>query len=298
VTIEVPAEQRSRGETLRAAVAERRALLVPGAADALAARIIEDLGFEAVYLTGAGLANAAFGVPDLGLVTLTEVVNAVAAIADVCALPLIVDADTGFGNPLNVIRAVRLLERAGANALQIEDQIFPKRCGHFDGKAVIPPGDMVMKIKAAVDSRASPDLLIIARTDARAVEGLASAIERAQAYVEAGADVTFVEAPVTVEEMRRIPASIPAPQVVNMVVGGRTPLLPASTLREMGFSLVLYANAALQASVRAMRDVLGVLREDGSVARVSDRLASFELRQQVVKKAAWDRLDAKYRHDP
>jgi 2-methylisocitrate lyase-like PEP mutase family enzyme len=298
MTIEVPAEQRSRGETLRAAVAERRALLVPGAADALAARIIEDLGFEAVYLTGAGLANAAFGVPDLGLVTLTEVVNAAAAITDVCALPLIVDADTGFGNPLNLIRAVRLLERAGANALQIEDQVFPKRCGHFDGKAVIPPGDMVMKIKAAVDSRLSPDLLIIARTDARAVEGLAGAIERAQAYVEAGADITFVEGPASVEEMRRIPTSIPAPQVANMVVGGRTPLLPAGTLREMGFSLVLYANAALQASVHAMRDVLGALREDGSVARVSNRLASFELRQQIVKKAAWDRLDAKYRHDP
>ena len=298
MTIEVPAEQRNRGGTLRAAVAERRALLVPGAADALAARIIEDLGFEAVYLTGAGLANAAFGVPDLGLVTLTEVVNAVAAITDVCALPLIVDADTGFGNALNVIRAVRLLERAGANALQIEDQIFPKRCGHFDGKAVIPPGEMVMKIRAAVDSRVSPDLLIIARTDARAAEGLTAAIERAQAYVEAGADVTFVEAPVTVEEMRRIPASIPVPQVANMVVGGRTPLLPASTLREMGFALVLYANAALQASVHAMRDVLGTLRQDGSVARVSDRLAPFELRQQVVKKAAWDQLDAKYRHDP
>jgi 2-methylisocitrate lyase-like PEP mutase family enzyme len=298
VTIKVPVEQRSRGETLRAAVAERRALLVPGAADALAARIIEDLGFEAVYLTGAGLANAAFGVPDLGLVTLTEVVSAAAAITDVCALPLIVDADTGFGNALNVIRAVRLLERAGANALQIEDQIFPKRCGHFDGKAVVPQGDMVMKIKAAVDSRLSPDLLIIARTDARAVEGLGRAIERAQAYAEAGADVTFVEAPATIEEMRTIPTSILAPQVANMVVGGRTPLLPASALREMGFSLVLYANAALQASVHAMRDVLGALREDGSVARVSDRLASFELRQQVVKKAAWDRLDAKYRHDP
>lgn len=298
VTIEVPAEQRNRGATLRAAVAERRALLVPGAADALAARIIEDLGFEAVYLTGAGLANAAFGVPDLGLVTLTEVVNAVAAVADVCTLPLIVDADTGFGNALNMIRAVRLLERAGANALQIEDQVFPKRCGHFDGKAVIPRGEMVMKIKAAVDSRLSPDLLIIARTDARAVEGFAAAIERAHAYVEAGADVTFVEAPATIEEMRRIPATIPAPQVANMVVGGRTPLLPASTLREMGFSLVIYANAALQASVHAMREVLGALREEGSVARVSDRLASFDLRQQVVKKAAWDRLDAKYRYDP
>ena len=284
--------------TLRTAVAERRALVVPGAADALAARIIEDLGFEAVYLTGAGLANAAFGVPDLGLVTLTELVNSVSAIVDVCSLPLIVDADTGFGNALNLIRAVRLLERAGAGAIQIEDQVFPKRCGHFDGKAVVPPAEMVMKIKAAADARVSRDLLIVARTDARAIEGLDAAIERAQAYVEAGADVTFVEAPATLDELRRIPVSIAAPQVANMVVGGRTPLVPAAALRDMGFALVLYANAALQASIHAMREVLGALRDDGSVARVADRLASFELRQQVVKKADWDARDIKYRDDP
>jgi 2-methylisocitrate lyase-like PEP mutase family enzyme len=285
----------TRSAALRLAIFERRALLVPGAANALSARIIEDLGFEAVYLTGAGLANTAFGIPDLGLVTLTEVVDAVTAITDVCALPLIVDADTGFGNPLNVIRTVRLLENAGANALQIEDQVFPKRCGHFDRKAVIAAAEMVTKIKAAVDSRRSPDLLIIARTDARAVEGLERAIDRAQAYVEAGADVTFVEAPATVDEMRAITTAIPVPQVANMVVGGRTPLLPAATLRELGFAIVLYANAALQASIHAMRDVLGALRDDGSVARVLDRMSSFELRQRTVNKQHWDELDAKYR---
>jgi 2-methylisocitrate lyase-like PEP mutase family enzyme len=270
---------------------------VPGAADALAARIVEDLGFEAVYLTGAGLANAAFGVPDLGLVTLSELVGAASAIRDVCSLPLIVDADTGFGNALNLVRGVRLLERAGASAIQIEDQVFPKRCGHFEGKAVIPSGEMVMKIKAAVDARTSPDLLVIARTDARAVEGLEPAIARAQAYAEAGADATFVEAPATLEELRRIPAAVPVPQVANMVVGGKTPLVPASTLQDMGFALVLYANAALQASIHAMREVLGALRRDGSVERVADRLASFELRQRMVNKAAWDELDARYRAD-
>jgi 2-methylisocitrate lyase-like PEP mutase family enzyme len=285
----------NRGRRLRVALNERRAVLVPGAANALTARIIEDLGFEAVYVTGAGIANTNFGVPDVGLVTMTEVVDVVVAIADACSAPLIVDADTGFGNPLNVIRAVRSLERAGANALQLEDQIFPKRCGHFSGKGVVSADDMVMKIKAAVDTRRSADLLIIARTDARAIEGLAGAIDRAQRYAEAGADATFVEAPTSTDELRTIAASLAAPQIANMVVGGQTPLLSAAALREMGFAVVLYANTALQAAIQAMRDVLGALHEDGTLARVQDRLASFESRQQTVNKAAWDQLDDKYR---
>jgi 2-methylisocitrate lyase-like PEP mutase family enzyme len=285
----------NRGRRLRVALNERRAVLVPGAANALTARIIEDLGFEAVYVTGAGIANTNFGVPDVGLVTMTEVVDVVVAIADACSAPLIVDADTGFGNPLNVIRAVRSLERAGANALQLEDQIFPKRCGHFSGKGVVSADDMVMKIKAAVDTRRSADLLIIARTDARAIEGLAGAIDRAQRYAEAGADATFVEAPTSTDELRTIAASLAAPQIANMVVGGQTPLLSAAALREMGFAVALYANTALQAAIQAMRDVLGALHEDGTLARVQDRLASFESRQQTVNKAAWDQLGDKYR---
>lgn len=288
-------DQRNRGAFLRTALHERRGIVVPGAANALTARIAEDLEFEALYVTGAGIANTGGGVPDIGLMTMTEIVDVVAAIADSCDLPLIVDADTGFGNALNVIRAVRLLERAGANALQIEDQVFPKRCGHFGGKSVIPVAEMSMKIKAAVDARRSSDLLIIARTDARAVEGLAGAIERAHQYVEAGADVTFVEAPTSVEELRTIATEIDVPQVANMVAGGQTPLLPAGALREMGFALVLYANAALQASIHAMREVLGALHEDGSLERVRDRLASFESRQQTVRKTDWDRLDARYK---
>lgn len=287
-------ESGNRGAMLRAAINERRGIVVPGAANALAARIAEDAGFTILYVTGAGIANTSYGVPDLGLVTMTEVVDVVTAIADSCSAPLIVDADTGFGNPLNVIRTIRRLERAGANAIQLEDQIFPKRCGHFAGKGVITTDSMVMKIKAAVDTRHSSDLLIIARTDARAVEGLPAAIDRAHRYVEAGADVIFIEAPVSAEELRTVAAAVDVPQVANMVIGGQTPLLPAEALRDMGFALLLYANAALQASIKAMQEVLGALHRHGSLDGVRDRLASFESRQQTVKKAEWDRLDAKY----
>ena len=287
-------ESGNRGPMLRAAINERRGIVVPGAANALAARIADDVGFEILYVTGAGIANTSYGVPDLGLVTMTEVVDVVTAISDSCSASLIVDADTGFGNPLNVIRTVRRLERAGANALQLEDQLFPKRCGHFAGKGVIPTDSMVMKIKAAVDTRHSSDLLIIARTDARAVEGLPAAIDRAHRYVEAGADVIFIEAPVSAEELRTVAAAVDVPQVANMVVGGQTPLLPADVLRDMGFALLLYANAALQASIKAMQEVLGALHQHGSLDGVRDRLASFESRQQTVRKAEWDRLDGKY----
>ncbi len=285
----------SAGGKLKAALAGRRALLVPGAANALTARLIEDLGFEAIYLTGAGLANTSLGVPDIGLATLSELAEMTAAIADVTTLPLIVDGDTGFGNALNTIRTVRMLERAGAAALQLEDQVFPKRCGHFAGKEVIPATEMVAKIKAAADARHSQDFLLIARTDARAVESLDAAIERAGRYVEAGADVTFVEAPINAQELAEIPRRLSVPQVANMVVGGKTPLASQQDLKAMGFSLVLYANAALQASVLAMREVLGALHEDGSLARVENRLASFDERQRLVDKDRWDALEKRYR---
>jgi 2-methylisocitrate lyase-like PEP mutase family enzyme len=279
---------------LKQALAERRAMLVPGTANALTARIIEDLGFEAIYLTGAGLANTNLGVPDIGLVTLTELVDATAAITAATTLPLIVDADTGFGNALNVARTVRALERAGAAAIQLEDQVSPKRCGHFEGKEVIPAAEMAGKLKAAVDTRNSGDFLVIARTDARAIEGLEAAIARAQIYAEAGADLTFVEAPVSPEELAEIPRRLPVPQVANMVVGGKTPLASQQELAAMGFGLVLYANAALQASVLAIQEVLGVLRKDGSLARVDSRLASFAERQRLVGKGEWDALEARF----
>ncbi len=283
-----------RRRRLRAAVEERRALLVPGAANALTARVIEDAGFDALYVTGAGVANTLLGVPDIGLVTLTEIVQTVEAIGEISSLPMVVDIDTGFGNAINTRRTVRLLERAGACGLQIEDQVFPKKCGHFDGKGVIPVGEMVSKVKAAVDARDDANLLIMARTDARAIEGLDAAIERAQRYVEAGADLTFVEAPVSVEEMRAITERLAVPQIANMVVGGRTPLLPQSELAEIGFALVLYANTPLQAAMRAMSEVLGALRRDGGLDAVRDRLADFGERQRLVDKASYDALEKRY----
>src|SRR5690242_9554129 len=282
------------GQRLKLAISERRALLVPGAANALTARCIEDLGFDAIYLTGAGLANTELGVPDIGLVTLTELARATEAIAGATTLPLIVDADTGFGNAINVAHTVRILERAGAAAIQLEDQSFPKRCGHFAGKELIRAAEMVGKIEAAVDARRSADCVMIARTDARAIEGLDPALSRAQSYAEAGADMTFVEAPEGPGELAEIPRRLAVPQVANMVVGGKTPLATQAELGAMGFGLVLYANAALQASVRAMQEVLGALRRDGSLSAISDRLAGFAERQRLVGKPDWDALEARF----
>jgi 2-methylisocitrate lyase-like PEP mutase family enzyme len=286
----------SRRKSFRRAVAERRALLVPGAANALTARIIEDLGFEALYLTGAGFANTELGIPDIGLVNMTEITEAAMRIGDICSLPLIVDIDTGFGNALNVYRTVRTMERAGAAALQIEDQVFPKKCGHFDGKGIIPIKEMVAKIHAAVDTRTDPDLLIIARTDARAVEGLTQALDRAEAMLEAGADMLFVEAPLDREELQRI-AQLPAPQLVNIVFGGRTPMLSRSELQEMGFSVVLYANAALQATIQAVGSVLSHLRDTGSLANMESSLAGFAERQRIVGKEHFDAIEKTYAVD-
>lgn len=211
-------------QRLKELLARRAAVTVPGAANALFARVIEELGFEAVYVTGAGIANMLLGAPDVGLTTMTEVRDTAAAIAEAVSVPIIVDADTGYGNAVNVVRTVRALERAGAAGIQIEDQVFPKKCGHFAGKDVIAREEMVQKIKAAVDTRHDQSLQIIARTDAYAVEGLERALERAQAYVAAGADATFVEAPTTLEELARIPKALDVPQVANIVFGGKTPI--------------------------------------------------------------------------
>jgi 2-methylisocitrate lyase-like PEP mutase family enzyme len=290
-----PEEIRMRNTTrLKDLISRRQALTVPGSPNALFARVVEDLGFSAVYVTGAGIANMHLGAPDIGLTTLTEVASTVAAISDAVSLPLIVDADTGFGNALNMVRTIRVLERAGAAGIQIEDQVFPKRCGHFAGKEVIPLDQMVQKIKAAVDARKDQDLQIIARTDARAIEGLDKAIERAQAFALAGADLTFVEAPLSLAELARIAKEIPVPQVANIVFGGKTPDPGRKHLEEMGFSIVLYANAILQAALKASNDVLIALRDNGSLEQVANQLASFEQRQQSVAKDSWDELERRY----
>lgn len=278
---------------LRALVAQRRAVIVPGAANALTARIIEDVGFPAVYITGAGLTNSQLGMPDLALLTVSELAETTSRISDICGLPLIVDIDTGFGNPVNVYRTVRMLERAGASALQIEDQVFPKKCGHFSGKAVIPMDEMLGKIKAALDSRDDANLQIIARTDSRSVEGIDYALDRANAFIEAGADMVFVEAPVNIEEIKRI-AALPAPQIMNVVIGGKTPMLSLEELKELGFSVVLYANAAVQATILATQNILLQLQREGSLAGYETLMVGFEERQRVVGKPFFDGLEKLY----
>jgi 2-methylisocitrate lyase-like PEP mutase family enzyme len=276
---------------LRALLQQEKGVLVPGAPNALAARIIADLGFKAVYLTGAGLTNMHLGLPDLGFMDLTMVADHTMAIRGVVDLPLIVDADTGFGNAINVTHTVRTLEQAGASAIQLEDQHAPKRCGHFSGKELIPAEEMVSKIRSAVDSRRD-GLVIIARTDACAVEGFEAAIDRASRYVEAGADVTFVEAVESIADLREVPKRLAVPQLLNMVLGGQTPIVDQKAAAEMGFSIVLYANAALQGAVQGMQTVLKALRDAGQLDEAS--VTSFEERQRLVGKPAYDAMEARY----
>jgi 2-methylisocitrate lyase-like PEP mutase family enzyme len=270
------------------------AAVLPGVANALAARVVADLGFPAAYVTGAGIANTYLGIPDNGLVTLSELCDHVAAIRDVFPGPIMVDADTGFGNALNMTRTIRMLERAGADAIQIEDQVFPKRCGHFDGKETIPKSEMVAKVKAAADARSDLDLIIVARTDAIATDGFEAALARAEAYREAGADVTFIEAPQTEQQIVAIGA-LPWPQIINIVLGGRTPEYSNDTLKELGFAGVLYANVALQASIRGMQLALGTLREKGVIGDAAGLFVDFSERQRLVDKPAWDALEKKYK---
>jgi len=290
--METLADRRRR---FREQMNRREAMIVPGAGNALTARVIADAQFEAVYVTGAGIANTHLGAPDIGLVTLTELAATVSTIAEICPLPLVIDIDTGFGNAINTRRTVRLIERAGGFAMQIEDQVFPKKCGHFSGKSVIPVEEALSKIKAAVDAREDENTMIIARTDARAIDGIEAALDRAEAFIEAGADMTFVEAPRSEAEMEMITKRLSVPQVANMVVGGKTPLTPQARLVELGFSLILYANTPLQAAMRAMTDVLNALKLDGDVSSVIDRLADFDERQRLVDKASYDALEERYR---
>lgn len=256
--------------------------------------MLEELGAEAVYVSGAGITNAFLGMPDVGLLTMTELVNHVSAIRDAVDLPLVVDADTGFGNAVNVRRTIRALERAGANAVQIEDQVMPKRCGHFVGKSVVTAEEMLQKIYSATDSRSDKNLLIIARTDARAEYGLAEACARARAYLAAGADIAFIEAPQSVAELREIPRLVPGPHVINMVEGGQTPIVPLAELAELGFSVVLYANAVLRGGLHGMRRVAEHLLDKGDTLDVQDQMLTWGERQALVRKDVLDELEDGY----
>jgi 2-methylisocitrate lyase-like PEP mutase family enzyme len=279
---------------LRKMVDERRGLIVPGAFNAMSARVVAENGFRAVYVTGAGVTNMTMGIPDLSFIGLHEICEHTARIRDAVEIPVIVDADTGFGNPVNTYRTVQMLERAGADAIQFEDQIFPKKCGHFSGKEVIGIKDMEAKIKAAADARKDQDLMIIGRTDSAAVQGFDAAIERAQRMAEAGADILFVEAVESEAEIRKLLQLLEQPLLINIVIGGKTPTLDADAFGAMGFSIVLYANAALQGAVAGMNKALGVLKERGRIDEDPAIVASFAERQRLVNKDFYDELERRY----
>jgi 2-methylisocitrate lyase-like PEP mutase family enzyme len=281
-------------QALRALVEARRGVIVPGAFNALSARVVADLGFEAIYVTGAGVTNMNLGLPDQGFMGLAEIAEATSRIRDAVGLPLLVDMDTGFGNALNTYHSVRVLERAGADCIQLEDQVAPKRCGHFSGKEVISTEEAVSKIKAAVDARTDPDFLIMARTDAAATHGFEAAVERAQRFAEAGADILFVEAVTKAEEIRALPQRLGPPQLMNMVIGGKTPIFGAEELGTLGYGIVLYANAALQGALAGMQKALTVLRDTRRIDEDPSLVAPFAERQRLVGKPAWDALEKRY----
>lgn len=269
---------------LRQILASPGAIVVPGVFNALVARLAESVGFPIVYATGAGIANSTLGLADCGLMSMKEVLDQVNCIVNAVAVPVIADADTGYGNPVNVYRTVREFEKAGVAAIQLEDQVMPKRCGHFAGKQVVSREEMLASLRAALDARVDHDLVLIARTDACAPLGIDEAIERAAIYAEAGADVTFVEAPRTRQELelvaRRLSARVP--QLVNLMEGSVTPVLELSDLDAMGFKIVLYANSALRASLLAMRDVLTHLHTTGSTNGIKGQLLSREDRDALT----------------
>lgn len=279
---------------LRAMIQRPEIILVPGAADALTAKVIEETGFPAVYATGAGFANASYGIPDVGLVGVDAVVEHVRRLTDAVEIPVIVDADTGYGGVLNVARTFRQLERAGASAIQLEDQVTPKRCGHFDGQTVIPERDMVAKLTAAVDARSDEDVVLIARTDALAAEDLDAAVHRANAYVEAGADLIFVEAPRTVQTLRALPEQVKAPLLANMVEGGKTPNLSVEELQRYGYRIALFANAAMRVAVRAVQRAMAELFRTGSSTSLLDDMVSWEERKRLTGLPAAQRAEARY----
>ena len=266
---------RELNKKFREILEEKKATLIPGAFNALSAKIIEDEGFKAIYLTGAGLTNAKLGLPDLAFISLRDVAETVFSIRSICKLPIIVDADTGFGNVVNVNYTVKILEQAGANAIQIEDQVFPKKCGHFESKSVLDIDEAVMKIKTAVDSRIDKNFLIIARTDARNIFGFEEAINRANKFIEAGADVTFVESPKSIKEIEEIPKLIDRPQILNLVFGGKTPILSQKELENMNFGAILYANAPLQSAMKSIKETLKYLKINGTINGWEKNLISF-----------------------
>jgi 2,3-dimethylmalate lyase len=257
-------------------------IIAPGAYDAWSARLIEMVGFPVVYMTGYGVSASVIGQPDIGLLTMTEMVNQARNIANAINIPLIADGDTGYGGVLNVIRTVREYEQAGIAAIQLEDQVYPKRCGHMEGKQLIAGDEMVAKVRAAVHARNSPDVMIIARTDARAVNGLRDAIERTKAYAEAGADIIFLEAPESVEEMRIVAGNIDKPLIANMVENGKTPFLTTDDLQKIGYKIVIYPVSTLYTLTKAVACTLERLKNDGTTQNCVGNMVEFHEFNEMI----------------
>jgi len=273
---------KNAGEKLRELLLKNEILVVPGAYDSLSAKIVEKAGFDAVYMTGFGASASLLGRPDVGLLTLSEMACHAANLVEAVNIPVIADADNGFGNAINVQRAVRLYEKAGVACIQIEDQVAPKKCGHMLGRQVIPKEEMVGKIKAACDARRDDNLMIMARTDARTSMGIEEAIERGKAYEAAGADIIFIESPESIEEMRVITSSFNVPVIANMVERGRTPLLSAKELQEIGYDIAIFPVSSLLAATQAVFDMMEELKNKGTTASMASRIFNFEAFNELV----------------
>ncbi len=274
----------NRNARLRHAL-ESGLVVAPGSYDCITARLVQQAGFPATYMTGSGISMSALGAPDLGLMSFSEVLDRARMICSVTEIPVIADIDTGYGGPLNVIRCIREMEAAGVSAVQIEDQVWPKKCGHENGRQLASTSEMTGRIKAAVDARLDPDFLIIARTDARTTEGIDAAIDRANLYAEAGADILFVESPETTQEMRKITEASQKPTLANMVEGGRTPILSVQDLEMLGFRVAIYPNSLTRTVARMGQIMLRTLREEGSLSSFSNHM--------LDHRALWDLFDYK-----
>jgi 2-methylisocitrate lyase-like PEP mutase family enzyme len=283
----------SAATKLRAQFASGRIAVAPGAYDGLSARLVEQAGFPAVYASGGAIARST-GVPDLGLMSVSDIVDRLASMVDVVSVPIIADADTGYGNALNAQAAARAFERAGVAAFHLEDQSFPKKCGHYDDKSLVPVGEMVQKLKAVRDALHDPDFVVIARTDAIAVEGFSAALDRAAAYHEAGADMLFVEAPTSEDEIAKIATSVPGWKLINMFEGGKTPLLPASKLEAFGYQLVIIPSDTQRAAIKAIQRVLAAIAHDGSAASMRGDMVSFKEREMLIDTAGYLERDKRY----
>lgn len=286
---------KTNSRLLREMLEKEEALLVPGCYDALSAKILKQAGFPVIYMSGSGVTASVTGKPDVGLLTMTEMVNQARNIVNATDLPLICDADTGYGNAINLIRTVKEYERAGVAGIHIEDQVTPKRCGHFEGKAVISAEEMVKKIEAAIYAREDQDFLIIARTDARAVFGLEEVLRRGRLYADAGADVLFVEAPQSAGELETITCAFnDIPLLINMVEGGKTPIFSFDYLKGLGFKIVLYPTSGIRIVMKVLQEFAAYLKQKGDTKGLEDRMVSFEERNRITGLDEIEQLGEKF----